>query len=170
MPGQSNSPGGSNHVVTTQLPQEHPWRRPGSRNAGMPADGRATRTQANDRRFAGPSVESGIGGLAMGARFEAANARAVHNREAYTDDGRSRRRSRGGRAAVMAGRPQRLCSGGGQTLSQSLRRHGPHHAPKSEIGGAVLPKWKEQPGMLGARVIFNNDVTIPWLTDGTADW
>src|SRR5437870_11397681 len=70
----------------------------------------------------------------------------------------------------MAGRPQRLCSGGGQTLSQSLRRHGPHHAPKSEIGGAVLPKWKEQPGMLGARVIFNNDVTIPWLTDGTADW
>ena len=24
--------------------------------------------------------------------------------------------------------------------------------------------------MLGVRVIFNNDVTIPWLTDGTADW
>ena len=39
--------------------------------------------------------------------------------------------------------------------------------PKS---AALLPKWKEQPGMLGARVIFNNDVTIPWLTDGTADW
>ena len=35
---------------------------------------------------------------------------------------------------------------------------------------ALLPKWKEQPGMLGVRVIFNNDVTIPWLTDGTADW
>jgi predicted TIM-barrel fold metal-dependent hydrolase len=35
---------------------------------------------------------------------------------------------------------------------------------------ALLPKWKEQPGMLGVRVIFNNETTIPWLTDGTADW
>ena len=35
---------------------------------------------------------------------------------------------------------------------------------------ALLPAWKEQPGMLGVRVIFNNDVTIPWLSDGTADW
>src|SRR2546422_7044651 len=43
----------------------------------------------------------------------------------------------------------------------------PLQNPKS-VG--LLPKWKEQPGMLGARVIFNNDVTIPWLTDGTADW
>jgi predicted TIM-barrel fold metal-dependent hydrolase len=34
----------------------------------------------------------------------------------------------------------------------------------------LLPKWKEQPGMLGVRLTFNNDVTIPWLTDGTADW
>ena len=33
----------------------------------------------------------------------------------------------------------------------------------------LLPKWKEQPGMLGVRVIFNNQTTIPWLTDGTAD-
>src|SRR5512132_366074 len=33
-----------------------------------------------------------------------------------------------------------------------------------------LPTWKEQPGMLGVRVIFNNPRTIPWLTDGTADW
>ena len=65
---QSNPQGGSNHVVTTQFPQERPWRRPGSRNARMPTDGRATRAQANDRRFAGSSVESGIAGLAMGAR------------------------------------------------------------------------------------------------------
>src|SRR2546430_2528529 len=33
-----------------------------------------------------------------------------------------------------------------------------------------LPTWKEQPGMLGVRVIFNNPRTIPWLTDGTANW
>lgn len=33
----------------------------------------------------------------------------------------------------------------------------------------LLPKWKDQPGMLGVRVIFNNPTTIPWLTDGTAD-
>src|SRR5215475_791424 len=32
-----------------------------------------------------------------------------------------------------------------------------------------LPKWKEQQGMLGLRVIFNTPQTIPWLTDGTAD-
>src|SRR5213079_1215823 len=32
-----------------------------------------------------------------------------------------------------------------------------------------LPKWKDQPGMVGVRVIFNNDQTLPWLTDGTAD-
>jgi L-fuconolactonase len=33
----------------------------------------------------------------------------------------------------------------------------------------LLPKWTEQPGMVGVRVIFNNAQTIPWLTDGTAD-
>jgi predicted TIM-barrel fold metal-dependent hydrolase len=33
----------------------------------------------------------------------------------------------------------------------------------------LLPKWREQPGMVGLRVIFNNAQTIPWLTDGTAD-
>src|SRR5437660_8145814 len=32
----------------------------------------------------------------------------------------------------------------------------------------LLQKWKQQPGMLGVRVIFNNTTTIPWLTDGTA--
>ena len=35
---------------------------------------------------------------------------------------------------------------------------------------ALLPKWKEQPGMAGLRVIFNTPQTIPWLTDGTVDW
>ena len=34
---------------------------------------------------------------------------------------------------------------------------------------ALLPKWKEQPGMLGVRVLFLGP-SIPWLTDGTADW
>ena len=33
----------------------------------------------------------------------------------------------------------------------------------------LLPTWKEQPGMVGVRLIFNNATTIPWLTDGTAD-
>jgi predicted TIM-barrel fold metal-dependent hydrolase len=37
-------------------------------------------------------------------------------------------------------------------------------------GAALLPKWKEQPGMVGLRVIFNTPQTIPWLTDGTVDW
>ena len=34
---------------------------------------------------------------------------------------------------------------------------------------ALLPKWKEQPGMLGIRVSFNAQQTV-WLRDGTADW
>jgi predicted TIM-barrel fold metal-dependent hydrolase len=43
----------------------------------------------------------------------------------------------------------------------------PLQDPKS---ADLLPKWREQPGMLGVRVTFNNSVNIPWLTDGTADW
>src|SRR5262249_49031573 len=43
----------------------------------------------------------------------------------------------------------------------------PLQDPKS---ADLLPKWKQQQGMLGVRVIFNNPRTIPWLTDGTADW
>ncbi len=42
--------------------------------------------------------------------------------------------------------------------------------PKPE-SAALLPKWKEQPGMLGVRVTFTR---LPgasgWLSDGTADW
>ena len=34
---------------------------------------------------------------------------------------------------------------------------------------ALLPKWSEQPGMLGIRVLFVGP-RAPWLTDGTADW
>jgi predicted TIM-barrel fold metal-dependent hydrolase len=34
---------------------------------------------------------------------------------------------------------------------------------------AFLPKWKEQPGMLGVRLTFSRDAAA-WLTDGTADW
>jgi predicted TIM-barrel fold metal-dependent hydrolase len=33
---------------------------------------------------------------------------------------------------------------------------------------ALLPKWKEQKGMLGIRLTFNGDQAA-WLTDGTAD-
>jgi predicted TIM-barrel fold metal-dependent hydrolase len=34
---------------------------------------------------------------------------------------------------------------------------------------ALLPKWKEQPGMLGIRLTFIG-AQAPWLTGGTADW
>ena len=33
----------------------------------------------------------------------------------------------------------------------------------------LLPKWKEQPGMLGVRLTFTRD-NAAWLADGTADW
>jgi predicted TIM-barrel fold metal-dependent hydrolase len=35
---------------------------------------------------------------------------------------------------------------------------------------AMLPTWKEQPGMLGVRVTFTTPPTLGWLSDGTADW
>ena len=38
--------------------------------------------------------------------------------------------------------------------------------PKS---AALLPKWKDQPGMLGVRLTFLRGAAA-WLTDGTADW
>jgi predicted TIM-barrel fold metal-dependent hydrolase len=43
----------------------------------------------------------------------------------------------------------------------------PLQDPKS---AALLPKWKEQPGMLGVRVTFNTPTMRGWLKDGTADW
>ena len=39
--------------------------------------------------------------------------------------------------------------------------------PKS---AALLPTWKQKPGMLGVRVTFNSPATLAWLSDGTADW
>lgn len=35
---------------------------------------------------------------------------------------------------------------------------------------ALLPAWKQQPGMLGVRLTFNSPATLAWLSDGTADW
>jgi predicted TIM-barrel fold metal-dependent hydrolase len=34
---------------------------------------------------------------------------------------------------------------------------------------ALLPTWRDQPGMLGIRLTFLGE-QAPWLTDGTADW
>jgi L-fuconolactonase len=42
--------------------------------------------------------------------------------------------------------------------------------PKPEQA-ALLPKWREQPGMLGVRVTFTRAPgAAKWLSDGTADW
>jgi len=43
----------------------------------------------------------------------------------------------------------------------------PMEDPKS---AALLPGWKNQPGILGVRVTFNTPATLKWLDDGTADW
>jgi predicted TIM-barrel fold metal-dependent hydrolase len=40
---------------------------------------------------------------------------------------------------------------------------------KNPQSAALLPKWKNQPGMLGVRVTFLRGDAV-WLTDGTADW
>lgn len=43
----------------------------------------------------------------------------------------------------------------------------PLQDPKS---AALLPAWKQQPGMLGVRLTFVTASTRAWLFDGTADW
>jgi L-fuconolactonase len=35
---------------------------------------------------------------------------------------------------------------------------------------ALLPGWKQQPGMLGIRVSFQKEHNRHWMKDGTADW
>jgi predicted TIM-barrel fold metal-dependent hydrolase len=37
-------------------------------------------------------------------------------------------------------------------------------------GAALLPKWKEQPGMLGVRHNLNSPTALGWLQDGSGDW
>ena len=34
----------------------------------------------------------------------------------------------------------------------------------------LLPAWREKPGMLGVRLIFNSAATAPLLSNGTIDW
>src|ERR1700687_4638606 len=40
---------------------------------------------------------------------------------------------------------------------------------KNPQSAALLPRWKEQPGMLGVRLTFLRGAA-PWVLDGTADW
>ena len=40
-------------------------------------------------------------------------------------------------------------------------------APESR---ALIATWKQQPHMLGVRLVFNRDQSADWLKDGTADW
>lgn len=42
-------------------------------------------------------------------------------------------------------------------------------ALKDPKSADLIPTWKQQPGMLGIRLLFLGKVA-PWLTDGTADW
>jgi len=42
-------------------------------------------------------------------------------------------------------------------------------ALKDPKSAELLPKWRQQPGMLGVRLTFNRE-TRPWLADGTTDW
>ena len=42
-------------------------------------------------------------------------------------------------------------------------------ALENPASAALIPRWKEQPGMLGIRVTFLR-AHASWLTDGTADW
>ncbi len=66
----------------------------------------------------------------------------------------------------------------GDRIDFALEAHAKHPARFGIMGrialadpqsAALLPKWKEQPGMLGIRVSFNAE-QIAWLRNGTADW
>src|SRR3954471_21033530 len=92
--------GGSN-VVTSGIARFYSG---GWRHAGG-AKGAGATGEAHHRRCAGASVEGRIRRLEMGPRHEAADAGAVHDREARAADGSGRRRSRRYRAAVLARRP-----------------------------------------------------------------
>jgi L-fuconolactonase len=37
-------------------------------------------------------------------------------------------------------------------------------------GRALMATWRQQPYMLGIRMVFNRGESAKWLTDGTADW
>jgi L-fuconolactonase len=58
---------------------------------------------------------------------------------------------------------------------EAVRTYPDHFAIMGRValkrpGKDVLAGWREQPGMLGARLTFHRDADRPWLTDGTADW
>jgi predicted TIM-barrel fold metal-dependent hydrolase len=66
----------------------------------------------------------------------------------------------------------------GDRIDYAMEAHAKHTARFGIMGrialadpqsAALLPKWKEQPGMLGIRVSFNAEQTV-WLRNGTADW
>jgi len=66
----------------------------------------------------------------------------------------------------------------GDRIDYALEAHARHPTRFGIMGripladpqsAALLPKWKNQPGMLGIRVSFNSDQTV-WLRNGTADW
>jgi predicted TIM-barrel fold metal-dependent hydrolase len=58
---------------------------------------------------------------------------------------------------------------------EAVQRHPGRFAVMGRIplqdpaSAALLPRWKEQPGMMGVRVTLHGALA-PWLTDGTADW
>ena len=167
--GRSNLQGGSNHVVTTQLPQEHAWRRRGAGGRKARSGGGSTRPAANDRRCAGPSVEGGIARWPWvpGAKPQLPEPFTIEKLVPMMDDA-------GVDRAVIV--PPSWPGDRNDYALEAAKRYPNRFAVMGRIplqnpqSAALLPKWKEQPGMLGVRVIFNNDVTIPWLTDGTADW
>lgn len=56
-----------------------------------------------------------------------------------------------------------------QLHPQRFRVMGRIPLEKPDSSAALLPKWKDQPGMLGIRVSFLGPQE-KWITDGTADW
>ena len=106
--------------------------------AALAAPGaRKAAAQADRRKIVDAQVhlwKAEVAGLEMGARSAAPVAGALHRRATRADDGRSRRGSRGDRAALLAGRPERLRDRGGEEVPQPLPDHGPHPAAGPQVG------------------------------------
>src|SRR5262249_47903654 len=159
--------GEDHHADTTQIHRHDAGRRPSAHHKRT-TGAAAARKQAHDRRRPGAFLESKFAGLALGSGCQAAIAGTIHHRARAANDGRSWRRPRSHRAPGLNDRNDYAL----EAAKRYPNRFGimgriPLQDPKS---AALLPTWKQQPGMLGVRVTFNTPPTLAWLSDGTADW
>src|SRR5262249_29790508 len=129
------------NAVTTRCSRHHGRRRSGSRTGVARTRTRqgAVRT-AHYRRRAGPYLACKYVRASLARRWHRPSAypTAVLVLRTPGPHGRSGRRSRRDRTAVVGRLSQRIRHGSSQEVAASLRRHGPPPSRRSEIEGPAL--------------------------------